>query len=97
MSFDVGRPIAGMIASVVARRASVVAVDRRMVTGARGGRGSWTASVTIEEPGLVAMSDTDRAAAVSVLADVLAAWWMKRASAGQVGARPRTGLHPRRP
>ena len=94
---DVGRPIAGMIASVVARRASVVAVDRCMVTGARGGRGSWTASVTIEEPGLVAMSDTDRAAAVSVLADVLAAWWMKRASAGHVGARPRTGLHPRRP
>jgi len=34
--------------------------------------------VTIEEPGLVAMSDTDRAAAVSVFADVLAALWMKR-------------------
>jgi hypothetical protein len=69
-----------MIASVVARRASVVAV-------------------TIEEPGLVAMSDTDRAAAVSVLADVLVAWWMKPAPARSardrvpdftLGARDRT-------
>jgi hypothetical protein len=60
-----------------------------MVTGARGGRGSWTASVTIEETGLVAMSDTDRAAAVSVLADVLAAWWMKRAPAPARSARDR--------
>jgi len=36
------------------------------------------------------MSDAERAAAVSVLADILAAWWMKRADDGQVGARPGT-------
>jgi len=44
--------------------------------------------VRIEEPGLVPMSDAERAAAVSVLADILAAWWMKRADDGQVGVRP---------
>ena len=49
-----------------------------------------------EGPGLVPMSDAGRAAAVSVLAEILAAWWMKRASDGQVGARPGTCPHPGR-
>jgi hypothetical protein len=65
-----------------------VAVDRCVVTSEQGGRGSRTARVRIEEPGLVPMSDAERAAAVSVLADILAAWWMKRADDGQVGVRP---------
>jgi hypothetical protein len=44
--------------------------------------------VTIEEPGLVPMSDAERAAAASVLTDIVAAWWMKRADDGHIGSRP---------
>ena len=68
-----------------------------LVPGERRGRGSRTARVRIEEPGLVPMSDAERAAAVSVLADILAAWWMKRADGGQVCARPGTCPHPGAP
>ena len=50
-------------------RASVCAVDRYMAKGERGGQGSRTVPVTIEEPVLVPMSDAERAAAVSVLAE----------------------------
>ena len=57
-----------------------------MVTGARGGQGSRTARVVVEEPGLVPMSDAERAAAVSVLAEILAAWWTKHATGGRIGA-----------
>jgi hypothetical protein len=51
-----------------------------MVKGERGGRGSRTMPVTIEEPVAVPMSAAERAAAVSVLADILTAWWTKRGS-----------------
>jgi hypothetical protein len=34
------------------------------------------------------MSDSERAAAVSVLTDIVAAWWMKRANDGHLGSRP---------
>ena len=45
---------------------------RYMAKGERGGQGSRTTPVTIEEPVLVAtLSDADRAAAVSVLAEIL--------------------------
>jgi hypothetical protein len=40
-----------------------------MAKGERGGQGSRTVPVTIEEPVLVPMSDAERAAAVSVLAE----------------------------
>ena len=54
--------------------------------GERGGQGSRTTPVTIEEPVLVpAMSDADRAAAVSVLAEILTVWWTKRITDSQVG------------
>jgi len=40
--------------------------------------------VGIEEPDLVPMSDAERAAAVSVLAEILTAWWVKHASDGRI-------------
>jgi hypothetical protein len=50
--------------------------------GERGGRNARTLRVTIEEPGLVPMSDAERAAAVSVLTAIPAAWWMNNADEG---------------
>jgi hypothetical protein len=66
-------------------RASPYAVDRNMAKDERGGQGPRTTPVTIEEPVMVPMSDADRAAAVSVLAEILTAWWTKHATEGQVG------------
>ena len=42
-----------------------------------------TALVTIEEPVLVPMSQAERIAAVSVLAEIFTAWWTKHASDNQ--------------
>jgi len=62
--------------------------------GERGGRGSGTVPVTIEEPVLVPMSEAERAAAVSVLADILRDWWVKHGGgdlgngSGSCSARP---------
>jgi hypothetical protein len=50
-------------------------VEQFMVKGERGGPGSHTVSVTIEEPVLVPMSEAERAAVVSVFVDILADWW----------------------
>ncbi|MEJ3745346.1 hypothetical protein WEI85_18890 [Actinomycetes bacterium KLBMP 9797] len=55
-------------------------VEQFMVKGERVGHGSRTAPVTIEAPVLVPISETERAAAVSVLADIFTAWWTKRRS-----------------
>jgi hypothetical protein len=41
--------------------------------------------VTIEEPVLVPMSDAERVAAVSALAEILTAWWTKHGSDGKIG------------
>jgi hypothetical protein len=41
--------------------------------------------VTIEEPVLVPVLEADRAAAASVLAEILTAWWTKHATNGEVG------------
>jgi hypothetical protein len=40
--------------------------------------------VTIEEPVLVPMSDAERAAAVSVLTEISAAWWTKHVTGGRI-------------
>ncbi len=42
-------------------------VDQSMAMAERGGRGSRTRPVTVEEPVLVPMSNADRAAAVSAI------------------------------
>jgi hypothetical protein len=68
----------------MARRASRDAVDHCMA-GGRGGQGSRTTPVTIEEPVLVPVLEANRAAAVSVLAEILTAWWTKHATNGEVG------------
>jgi hypothetical protein len=56
-----------------------------MAKGERGGQGSRTVPVTIEEPVLVPMSDAERVAAVSALAEILTAWWTKHGSDGKIG------------
>jgi len=55
-------------------------VEQFMVKGERGGPGSRTVSVTIEEPVLVPMSEAERAAVVSVFVDTLADWWTRHGS-----------------
>jgi hypothetical protein len=57
-------------------------VEQFMVKGEHGGRGPQTTSVTTEEPVLVPMSEAERAATVSVLVDILTAWWTKHGNAG---------------
>jgi hypothetical protein len=57
-------------------------VDRCMDAGERSGRGSRTRPVRLEEPGLVAMSDAERSAAVAALADILAAWLARQQETG---------------
>jgi len=48
----------------------------------RSGQGSRTRPVVVEEPVLVPMlSEDDRAAAVSVLTEIIAAWWLKHHTA----------------
>jgi hypothetical protein len=45
----------------------------------RGGRGSRTRPVVVEASVLVpTLSEADQAAAVSVLTEILAAWWTKQ-------------------
>lgn len=56
------------------------AVDPNMAKGSeRGGQGSRTVPVTIEQPVLVPMTDAERAAAVSAFTEILANWWTKHA------------------
>jgi hypothetical protein len=52
-------------------------VEQFMVKGERGGQGSRTVPVTIEESALVPVSEAERAAAVSVFVDILRGWWAK--------------------
>jgi hypothetical protein len=52
-------------------------VEQFMVKGERGGQGSRTVPVTIEDPALVPMSKAERAAAVSVLVGILTDWWAR--------------------
>jgi hypothetical protein len=55
-------------------------VEQFMVKGERGGRGSRTVPVMIEEPVLVPMSEAERAAAVLVLVEILTDWWARHGS-----------------
>jgi hypothetical protein len=72
-------------------------VEQFMVKGERGGSGSRTAAVTIEEPVLVPMSESERAAAVSVLVGILADWWARRGSEDRSNeAESRSANHDRR-
>jgi len=64
-----------------------------MALGERGGRGSRTRPVSVEEPVLVPMSAAERSAAVSVLTEILTTWWIRQqatddqpdASSGELG------------
>lgn len=62
-------------------------VDRHMTKGGgrRGGQGSRTFPVTIEEPVLVPMSDAERVATVSILTEILAGWWTTNSSHDRIG------------
>ena len=57
-----------------------------MAKGERGGQGSRTVPVTIGEPVLMPMSDAERAAAVSAVAEILTAWWTRHGGDGKIGA-----------
>jgi hypothetical protein len=66
------------------RRGSGYAVGPGMAKGGnRGGQGSRTVPVTIQQPVLVPMTGAERAAAASVFTEILADWWTKHANAGQ--------------
>lgn len=64
---------------------------------AAGERGSRTAGVTVEELVMVAMPDAERAATVSVLAEVLTAWWAKHASDDRIDTSPAPDITPAAP
>lgn len=65
-----------------------------MVKGERGGQGSRRVSMTIEEPVLVAMSEAERAAAVSILAEILTAWWIKHGGEDRICRIERRSAEP---
>jgi hypothetical protein len=53
--------------------------------------------VTVEELVMVAMPDAERAATVSVLAEVLTAWWAKHASDDRIDTSPAPDITPAAP
>jgi hypothetical protein len=77
-------------------------VEQFMVKGKRGGQGSRTVPVAIEDPALVPMSEAERAAAVSVLVEILTDWWARHGGedrsngAERRSAKSGTDLAPRR-
>jgi hypothetical protein len=60
--------------------------------GERGGQGSRTVPVTIEQPVLVPMTDAERAAAVSAFTEILTNWWTKHADDDQTDMQPERAL-----
>jgi hypothetical protein len=65
---------------MLVRRVAAVStvVDRCMGAGERGGRGSRTRLVRVEDPVLVPMSKAERSAAVAALTEIFAAWWTRQ-------------------